>query len=96
MREFWINERTGSASLAEESISYGYHTHVIEYSALELLQKENAELKAQLGIAKNALKDLQGHCDASLLFPHKDRIDLLKSEQNARLVLKQLETTGKL
>ena len=55
MKEFWINERTGSASLAEESISYGYHTHVIEYEALESLQEENAELKAQLKIATEAL-----------------------------------------
>ena len=47
-REFWVNERTGSASIAEESIDSGYHTHVIEYWAYERLKSENETLKKEL------------------------------------------------
>lgn len=39
-REFWINEYTGSASAAEESISKGYTLHVIEYDAYNQLVYE--------------------------------------------------------
>jgi len=43
-KEFWINEVTGGASCAEESISNGYHLHVIEYSAYISLKAEAVKL----------------------------------------------------
>lgn len=46
-----------------------------------------------LGLLEKAievLENLQGHADASLLFPHKDRIDLFKAEQKAREFLTTL------
>lgn len=39
-----------------------------------------------------ALDNLIGHVDASLLFPHKDRIDLFKAEQKSRQSLSETNT----
>lgn len=45
-REFWINEFTGGASEAEESIDNGYHLHVIEYSAYRDMKMQMEEALA--------------------------------------------------
>jgi len=39
-----------------------------------------------------ALDNLIGHVDASLLFPHKDRIDLFKAEQESKQALSETTT----
>ena len=72
-----------SSTLDENAWSYWYMT-------ANELKKENQELKAKLETAINALEDLQGHTDAILLFPHKDKMDLLKAEQRARQALKEI------
>jgi hypothetical protein len=55
------------------------------------MQKENEKLKFLLNKAIEALENLQGHADAILLFPHKDKIDLFKSEQSARQTLADIK-----
>lgn len=39
-RSWWINEVTGAASAAEESIANGYHTHVIEAPDIAAIKAE--------------------------------------------------------
>ena len=50
-----------------------------------------ARLLPLLEKAIEVLENLQGHADASLLFPHKDRIDLFKAEQKAREFLNMIK-----
>lgn len=52
---------------------------------------ENEKLKALLDEAIECLTDLIVHVDASLLFPHKDRTDLFKSEQSAKNKLEKIK-----
>lgn len=68
--------------------SYKDITHARSYSS-----GHEAATERLLGLLEKAievLENLQGHADASLLFPHKDRIDLFKAEQKAREFLTTL------
>lgn len=54
-----------------------------ENQASDRLKEARAELAAEKAKAKEmleALENLLGHLDASLLFPHKERSDLVKAE----------------
>jgi hypothetical protein len=57
----------------------------------ERATQEIATLKAAVLQLSEALGDLQGHADASLLFPHKERMDLFNSERRARETLARYE-----
>lgn len=67
----------------DEGVSHWSHRASMHRAEADTLKQQNAKLV-------EVLKDLIGHVDASLLFPHKDRIDVFKSEQQARQVLAEL------
>lgn len=48
-RQWWINDVTGGASEAEESIPNGYHIHVIEFSAYLAIQEKLREKPPEKG-----------------------------------------------
>jgi hypothetical protein len=55
-----------------------------QISGVDKVKEENKKLH-------EALKKLVGHVGASLLFPHKSKLDLFKSEQEAKRLLEELE-----
>ena len=61
---------------------------VLEKTA-EIQSKVN-KLESENKIMREALEDLLGHVNASLLFPHKDKMDLLQAEIQARETLSKL------
>lgn len=63
--------------------------------AREQFEKDAAIITQLLEIIQSqseALDNLIGHVDASLLFPHKDRIDLFKAEQKSKQSLSETNT----
>lgn len=95
-REFWIRDQVKNFGLHEGArfvafdsplgVAYvdGSLHHVVEYKAYEKLQQELAAEKAKAKELIEALENLLGHLDASLLFPHKERSDLVKAESLMR------------
>lgn len=73
LKEVGIVTESGMASWAKCANAYNAGHEAATERLLGLLEK-----------AIEVLGNLQGHADASLLFPHKDRIDLFKAEQKAR------------
>ena len=63
----------------------------VQSEKLFWLRKENKKLKAAVLELSETLGNLQGHASASLLFPHKERIDLFESERRARETLARYE-----
>jgi len=58
-REFRINEVTGGASTAEESIPNGYHTHVIEHEAYETVVSSNKLQRMTINSLRGQLDEKQ-------------------------------------
>jgi hypothetical protein len=77
------NVSTGTEGFPDtSSFIYGF------VDGYDKAQKESEEKIKKL---REALENLQGYVSASLLFPHKDRVDVFKAEQLARQVLKEIE-----
>lgn len=107
-REFWIfegNIKLDTYDLVSKSplLECSEQIHVIEHSAYEQLQQENARLKEQLRVAVEALKsvaaneavgdvDLEGHFEG---YQNYELVTCIVNDTElARKVLKQIESAG--
>lgn len=81
-----------SVVVSEEKYKENYVNEPEEkYLHKYILFSEYDKLKALLNKAVEALSNLQGHADASLLFPQKDKVDLFQAEQLARQALTEIK-----